>query len=106
MTGPVKAIDDRALTGTSTNEKSPDARSVAQFHRYADTDARKEAIHHTLGTGANQSANGSHNHQGGDGVPLLSDTVFTGSRSANLQSVLKQVIDALVLLGATDATSA
>lgn len=85
---------------------SPDAKVVAAFHRYADTDARKEAIHHTLGTGANQSADGLHNHQGGHGVSLLPDVVFTGSRSANLQIVLKQVIDALVLLGATDNTTA
>lgn len=88
----------------TTNERSPDAQTVIDFHRYADTDSSAPAIHHSLGGTRNQAAYGDHNHRDGNGRPLLDDVVFTLSRSANTAAVLKQVIDALVLLGATDNT--
>ena len=90
----------------TVNTQSPDSQTVNDFHRFADTDSRTEAIHHTLGLTHAQAAFGDHNHRYGNGVPLLDGTTFTLSRSANLQAVLKQMIDALVLLGATDNTTA
>lgn len=84
--------------------RPPSAEEVTRFHTEADTDTRAEAIHHTLGTGDNQAARGSHNHRGGDSVQLLSGVTITGSRGGNI--ALLSVIQALVALGATDSTTA
>ncbi len=88
----------------TTNLRSPDAETVNEFHRFSDLDSRAEAQHHSIGGTHNQSAAGDHNHRDGNGRPLLDDVTFTLSRSANTAAVLKQIIDALVLLGATDNT--
>jgi len=88
----------------TTNLRSPDAETVNEFHRFSDVDSRAEAQHHSIGATHNQAASGDHNHRDGNGRPLLDDVTFTLSRSANTAAVLKQVIDALVLLGATDNT--
>jgi len=84
---------------------SPPANEVERFHRYADTDSKVEAAHHTIGTRAYQAAAGSHNHQGGNGLPILDGVVFTGSKTLNTAAVLGQVINALVPLGAVDLTT-
>lgn len=83
--------------------RPPTSEEVELFHQNADTDARAEAIHHTLGVGDNQAARGSHNHRGGDSVLLLSGITITGSRGGNV--ALLSVIQALVALGATDSTT-
>lgn len=88
------------------NTRSPDSETVTDFHRFADTDATANSIHHTLGLTHMQAAFGDHNHRDGNGNSLLGDITFTGSRSLNTATVLKQVIDALVLLGASDNTVA
>ena len=59
--------------------RPPSSEEVEQFHTQADTDARKEAIHHTIGAGENQAASGAHNHRGGDSVQLLTGITLTES---------------------------
>lgn len=85
-------------------DRPPTAEEVTQFHTNADTDSRKEAIHHTVGPSENQAAPGNHNHRGGDSVQLLSGVTLTGSRGGNI--ALLSVVQALVALGATDSTTA
>ena len=86
-----------------TKGRPPSSEDVELLHQNADTDARKEAIHHTLGPGENQAASGSHNHRGGDSVQLLAGVTISGSRGGNI--ALLSVIQALVALGATDTTT-
>lgn len=88
----------------TVKDRPPSAEEVERLHTNADTDARKEASHHTLGIGDNQAASGSHNHRGGDSVQLLAGITLTGSRGGNI--ALLSVIQALVALGATDSTTA
>lgn len=85
-------------------ERSPDPRTVSDFHNNSDVDSDKEAQHHTIGMGVNQAASGSHNHRGSDSVQLLIDIEITGSRGGN--TALASVIAALVELGAKDSTTA
>lgn len=85
-------------------DRPPTSEEVERLHTHADTDARKEAIHHTIGNGESQAASGSHNHRGGDSVLLLEGITITGSRGGNI--ALLSVIQALVALGATDSTTA
>lgn len=82
------------------NKASPDSEAVNEFHRYSDKDARAEAQHHSLGTQHNQACHGDHRHREGIGLPLLDDVTLSGNVTANTASVLKQVTDALGLLGA------
>lgn len=84
--------------------RPPTAEDVVKLHTNADTDTRKESIHHTLGSSSTQAAPGDHNHRGGDSVQLLGGITLTGSRGGNI--ALLSVIQALVALGATDSTSA
>ena len=95
-----------------TNPLGPDSwlykkevtpKEVHEFHRNADTD-KLGGIHHTIGDGRFQSASGEHDHRN-KGRPLLDDVTFTGSRGTNTALVMKQIIDALVLLGAHDQTT-
>lgn len=85
-------------------ENEFDARIVAQFHRNADTDSSKQAIHHTIGPAADQVASGAHTHDGGETRQLLAGITITGSRGGNV--ALASVIDALQALGAEDNTTA
>lgn len=84
-------------------DRPPTAEEVEKLHTFADTDGRKEAIHHTLGVGSNQASPGDHNHRGGDSLQLLTGITLTGSRGGNI--ALLSVIQALVALGATDSTT-
>lgn len=85
------------------NGRPPTAEEVEQLHTNADTDSRKEAIHHTLGSGDNQAAAGSHNHRGGDSVQLLLGVTITGSRGSDAWRL--SINQALVALGATDSST-
>lgn len=91
---------------TTPADPSPDARTVATFHRNDDVDARPESHHHTLGKGRNQATEGSHNHDGVTSVALLEGVTFTGSRSSNTADILNQVLNALANVGAVNSTSA
>lgn len=84
--------------------RAPTAEEVTNLHENADTDSRTEAIHHTLGPGANQSASGNHRHRGGDSAPLLDGLTISGSRGGN--TALLSVIQCLVALGVTDSSTA
>ena len=84
--------------------RPPEAEEVMTFHQNADTDARRESLHHTLGISDNQASPGNHNHRGGDSVQLLTGVTITGSRGGNI--ALLSVIQALVALGATDSSTA
>lgn len=88
----------------TTGGSSPDRRSVAEFHRNSDLDTRPEAQHHSTGNGSNQGAYGNHIHDGQRGLLLLEGVTFTGSRSNNTADILNQIMNALVPLGATNAT--
>lgn len=52
----------------------------ANTHQDADTDSAPSAIHHTLGTGANQAARGNHKHQASDILNLGFLTVTSTTR--------------------------
>ena len=85
----------------TVNKSSPDAQAVTEFHRYSDADTRSEAQHHTLGLTHNQGSWGDHNHRDGNGIPILDGVTLSGNVTTNTASVLKQVTDALGLLGAS-----
>lgn len=87
------------------NKKSPPSDDVRDFHRNSDVDSGALAQHHTLGNRPNQGARGDHNHQDNNGIQLLS-TPITGSRTANVASILDQICDQLELLGAPNQTTA
>ena len=86
------------------NGRPASPEEVERFHTYADTDARPESLHHTIGASTNQAASGAHTHRGGDSLPLLGGLTITGSRGGNV--ALLGVIQCLVALGATDSTTA
>lgn len=90
--------------GQQIMERKPDARTVSDFHTFADTDTTEKAIHHTLGDGPNQAASGSHRHDGGDSVLLLEGFSITGNK-ATPETVFPSIIQCLTRLGATDATT-
>lgn len=85
-------------------DPSPSADVVTAFHRHADTDSRREAIHHTLGPAPAQAAAGDHSHDGSNSRLLLDGYTLVGSK-ANPQQVLPSILAALVRLGATDNTT-
>lgn len=84
-------------------DRAPSAEEVERLHQNADTDARKEAIHHTVGPGENQASPGNHNHRGGDSVQLLGGVTITGSRGSDAWRL--SITQALVALGATDSST-
>lgn len=98
-----KGIVDPYST-SNRGQNQYDARVVGEIHRNADTDNDKVSIHHTIGPGANQVASGRHNHDGTETPALLDGINLTGAKAGN--AALASVIAALVVLGATDNTSA
>lgn len=96
--------DPREPLKVPGENQSPDTRTVEKFHRHADTDARREAIHHRIGTGTNQSASGSHRHDGSDSGLILEGTTLIGTRGT--ATAVGSIIAALVKLGASDNTTA
>jgi len=81
------------------------AEQVEKIHLNADTDVRRESIHHTLGPRTTQAAPGDHTHNGSDSSLLLEGVTISGSRSSSA-SILPSIISALVKLGAVDQSSA
>lgn len=94
-----KAFEDKFT------EQYPSAKTVTDFHRNSDVDTRSESQHHTLGTGRTNSSPGDHKHDGGSSLALMPDIIFSGVITSYNKSVLKQIMAALVQLGATDTTS-
>lgn len=89
---------------TADAERSPDNKTVDDFHKNASVDTRPEDIHHRLGIEPNQAAAGDHRHDGSNGVLLLDGVIISGSK-ASPSTVLPSIIGALVQLGATDSTT-
>ena len=87
-----------------TDTTAPSAKEVEKIHKYADTDGKATAVHHTLGSGPMQSAPGNHTHNGGTSLSLLEGVTISGAKGSN--TALASVIAALVSLGATDTTTA
>lgn len=98
-----KQTQDGQSGGLEENPK-PAADVVEDFHTNADTDIRRESIHHTLGPQPDQAASGDHRHDGGDSALILSGFTVSGSRGGNV--ALPSVIACLVRLGATDNSTA
>ncbi len=96
--------DPEAPLSIPGENRFPSAREVTTFHNNADTDLRRESIHHTLGPSVHQAASGGHNHDGNNSAKLLGNVTLVGSRGGN--AALTSVIAALVQLGATDSTTA
>lgn len=109
---PEEELDQEAIRKTGPTggrdaedtERSPDNKTVDDFHKNASVDTRPEDIHHRLGIEPNQAAPGNHNHDGSSGVLLLEGTIISGSK-ASPSTVLPSIIGALVRLGATDSTT-
>lgn len=84
-------------------DPKPSAEQVEDFHTNADTNARKEALHHTLGPGEFQASPGGHNHRGGDSARLLEGLTISGSRATDAWRI--SINQILVALGATDSST-
>lgn len=83
-----------------------DPKTVDQIHRNSDIGKRAESQHHRLGSSSTDASPGTHNHDGSNSQPLLDGTVFTGSRTTAVASILNQICNALATLGANNSTSA
>lgn len=81
----------------------PTAEEVERQHTNADTNARKEALHHTLGPGEFQASPGNHNHRGGDSTSLGNGLTITGSRNSDAWRL--SINQILVSLGVTDSST-
>lgn len=78
------SVDHDDLSGISANDHHPEDHdhdgsstqklAQANTHDSPDTDSAPTALHHTLGTGANQSAAGDHGHAN---IPTPADAVVT-----------------------------
>ena len=90
---------------TRAEDPSPSATVVTNFHKNADTDVRRESIHHTLGSGPSQASPGDHSHDGGTSRKILDGYNLTGSKS-NPSTMWPSIIACLVRLGAKDNTTA
>lgn len=104
MAGNDSNLQDDYLDHKTKAANTYDPRVVAAFHRMDDVDVAKDSHHHTIGIGSNQSAAGSHIHNGSDSPQLLAGVSLTGSRGA--ATAMPGIIAALVALGATDNTTA
>lgn len=80
------------------------AEDVENFHKNADTDVRRESVHHTLGPRPTQAAGGDHNHDGSNSPLILSGLTIVGSRSTP-SAILPSIIAGLVRLGMTDSST-
>lgn len=100
---PQGAMSDPYAKEKAKADNVPDPRTVTKLHTYDDLDTGKQAHHHSVGIGGNQSAAGNHAHNGSDSIQLLAGTTLTGSQGGNTS--LPSIIAALVALGATDNTT-
>lgn len=96
---------DARETKTKKEDPSPSGRVVEQFHKNADTDTRRESIHHTLGPTGTQASPGDHDHNGGTSRKLLDGYILTGSKGTP-STMWPSIIQCLVRLGAEDNTTA
>lgn len=85
-------------------DPSPSATVVERFHKHADTDTRREAIHHTLGPNGAQASPGDHDHKGGNSRLLLEGYTLVGSKSTPA-TMWGSILACLERLGAEDNTT-
>lgn len=78
----------------------PDPTSVSEFHTFDDVDSGADSHHHTLGTGSNQAAKGSHTHNGSDSNFIIPGTAITGTKATIAWASSVNAI--LVSMGAVD----
>jgi len=100
-----KNNDNAPVKDATKVDPSPIAQVVTDFHKHADTDTRRESVHHTLGPNETQGSPGSHCHDGGTSKKLLDGYSLTGSKSSP-STMWPPIIACLVRLGAKDSTSA
>lgn len=63
------------------------AEDVEKLHKNADTDVRKESIHHTLGRRPSQASPGNHVHDGQDSDKIPAKNIDWGSGSGVIPAV-------------------
>lgn len=85
------------------NNKQYSPKEVEVIHRNADTDGRREALHHTLGPSPTQASPGDHKHDGSSSAKLLTGVTIAGSRTDG--TAVLSIIQALVKLGAQNSTT-
>lgn len=86
-----------------TQYDRPDPITVREFHTNADTDADKDALHHTLGPGVHQAASGAHNHDGSNSPKLIPGTAIVGAKGTT--PYYNSINAILVALGAVDQST-
>lgn len=96
-------MSEQPSRANTANNKIYSAKESELMHRNADTDSRREALHHTLGSNPNQASPGDHSHDGVDSMKLLAGTNITGSRTDG--TAVASIIMALQKLGAANGTS-
>ena len=99
-----QTVRDNSEPKTKKEDPSPTTRVVNLFHKNADTDARPESAHHTLGPGNAQASPGDHTHDGGNSKKILDGYALQGSKS-NFATVAPSLIAALKRLGMKDETT-
>lgn len=71
---------DMGERGIEAFLRSPDARTVEDFHSSADTDMGAHSIHHTLGIRQYQASPGHHSHNGENSVRIDGQNLLWGER--------------------------
>lgn len=82
-------------------DPSPSRQTVADFHKNASVDTRDEDIHHTIGQRG--ASPWTHQHRGGDSLPLFDGLSISGSKGGN--AALASLIAVLVQYGLKDNTT-
>jgi hypothetical protein len=102
-TGTVCQGDDSRLSDARTptaHDHSANKLAQANTHESADTDSATSALHHTLGTGANQAAAGNHTHA------QLHDAVTVADSTSIDLTLTGQQVSAAAIFGTTSGTVA
>lgn len=94
------------MTQAAPNQQIEDQQKVRDFHIKDDVNSSDNAHHHMLGRATGKASPGLHNHDGINSESLLEGVSLSGSRAANTADIVRQIAQALVLLGATDNTVA
>lgn len=92
------------MAETEKQQSAVTAADSAAAHKKSDLDSATYAQHHTLGSSHTQASPGDHAHDGYTSRLILSGVTLTGAKGGN--TALASVIAVLVLMGATDNTTA
>lgn len=94
------------MTQAGPSAQIADQQKVRDFHVKDDCNSSDNAHHHMLGRSSGKASPGMHNHDGINSESLLEGVSLSGSRAANTADIIRQIAQALVLLGVTDNTVA